>query len=93
MTVTIDLSPTEEAQLTQEAERAGLDTAGLVKQLVTQHLAPIAGDQDPTLQLFAQWEKEDAQMTSEEIAQEQKLWSEFERNTNETREQLGMRQL
>ncbi|MEO7715402.1 MAG: hypothetical protein ABIY70_04330 [Capsulimonas sp.] len=93
MTVTIDLSPKEEAQLAQEARNAGLDTATLVKKLVTEHLSPNTENSDPTLQLFAEWKKEDAQMTPEEMEQEQRIWSEFERRTNETRRELGMREL
>lgn len=40
MTVTIDLSPTEQAQLMSAARRTGLEPAALAKKLVTEHLPP-----------------------------------------------------
>jgi len=94
MTLTIDLSPTEEALLATTARQRGLDPAVLAKALVTGHLpAPVTLPEDPTLALFAQWAQEDAQKTPEEIAQEDRLWEEFESGINETRDALGMRRL
>ena len=43
MTLTIDLSPSEQAQLTAAAERTGLEPSVLVKKLVTEHL-PLEAD-------------------------------------------------
>ncbi len=38
MTLTIDLSPTEQARLTAAARQTGLEPAALAKRLVTEHL-------------------------------------------------------
>lgn len=48
---------------------------------------------DSTLALFAQWRAEDAQRTSEEAAEEQRQWEQFEQNVNETHDALGMKRL
>jgi len=43
MVLTIDLSPTEQARLTEAARQRGLEPAALARQLVTEHL-PSDGD-------------------------------------------------
>lgn len=96
MILTIELTPEQQAQLAAAAKREGLQPAELAAKLVTDHLpelAPEPKDLDPTLALFAQWEKEDASMTPEEIEQERRLWEEFEKDINATRQAQGMRQL
>jgi hypothetical protein len=67
MTLTINLSPTEEAQLTA-ARQAGMAPVELARKLVTEHLPAATPDipEDPTLALFTQWDADDAQMTPEE---------------------------
>lgn len=94
MTLTIDLSPTEEALLASAARQKGLDPSAFAKQLVTEHL-PLNGSQseDPTLALFAQWAQEDAQMTADEIAEENQTWEEFKSNINAERDRAGARQV
>ena len=42
--------------------------------------------EDPTLALFAEWDKEDAQMTPEQIADEAREWEQFKNNLNAERE-------
>jgi hypothetical protein len=89
MTLTLDLTPTEEAQITAVAQSAGLTPAEAARKLLTQNLPPVPGPiseetKDPTLALFAQWKADDAQITPEEAAQEQRLWEQFEQNINET---------
>lgn len=98
MTLTLELTPAEEAQLKTAAQQKGVDPAVFLKQLMTEHLpepatASEAPPEDLTLALFAQWAKEDAQKSPEEIAQEDRLWEEFETGINETRAALGMRHL
>lgn len=98
MTLTLELTPVEEAQLTTAARQKGVDPAVFLKQLMTEHLpepvaSPDVSPEDPTLTLFAQWAKEDAQKSPEEIAQEDRLWEQFETGINETRAALGMRHL
>ena len=68
MTLTIHLTPFEEARLAATARKEGLEPAELARKFVTERLPPPALDEteDPTLALFAQWDREDAEMTPEE---------------------------
>ena len=94
MTLTIDLSPTEEALIAAAARQKGLEPAALVKALVAEHLpAPVHVPEDPTLALFAQWAQEDAQMTPEEVAEENRTWEEFKTNLNVERDRAGARRV
>jgi hypothetical protein len=96
MTLTIDLTPSEQARLAAAAPQEGILPAELARRLVSEHLPPPAegkAGEDPTLALFAQWKRDDARMTPEEIEEEQRLWEQFVRGINQTREALGMRHL
>ena len=96
MTLTIELTPEQAARLAAAAREKGAAPEEYAHQLLAEHLPPIPPDeteQDPTLALFARWEQEDAHMTPEEIEQERKLWEEFERDINATRQAMGMRLL
>ena len=93
MTLTIDLSPAEEARLQSAARQKGLDPSTLAKQLVAEHLPAASPAEDPTLALFAQWAEEAKAMTPEEQAQEQSLWGQFEPGINAARAASGMRRL
>jgi hypothetical protein len=94
MTLTIELSPTEEARLLAAARNTGVAPSDFAKTLMTEHLPPTSEERDdPTLALFAQWEKEDAAMTPEETEADRLLWEKFQANVNETRRALGMMQL
>jgi hypothetical protein len=95
MTLTIELTPIEEAQLTAAARQAGLDPAELARQLVTTHLPPAtpATPEDPTLALFAQWDADDAQMTPEDIAEAQRDYAVFTQQMNAERARTGARVL
>jgi hypothetical protein len=92
MTHTVDLTPDEEARLATAAREEGLSPEEILRRLVTEHL-PAVGETavDPTLALFAQWEREDAQMTTEEISEENRQWEEFKANVNAERERAGAR--
>jgi hypothetical protein len=93
MTLTIELTPTEEAQLTAAACQAGLAPAALARQLVTEHLPPLTPDtpEDPTLALFAQWDADDAQMTPEDIAAAHRDYDTFTQRMNAERARAGAR--
>src|SRR3989442_3825128 len=93
MTLTIELTPIEEAQLTAAVRQAGLDPAELARQLVTTHLPPAtpATPEDPTLALFAQWDADDAQMTPEDIAEAQRDYAVFTQRINAERARAGAR--
>jgi hypothetical protein len=95
MTLTIELTPTEAAQLTAAAHHAGLAPAELARKLVTEHLPPVTPGipEDPTLALFAQWDTEDAQMTPEEVTEAQRDYDEFTRRMNAERARAGARLL
>ena len=93
MTLTIELTPEQEARLNAIAQREGLDPAEVVKKRVAEHLPLTLQDEerDPTLALFAQWDKEDQNMTPEEIAEENRTWEEFRANINAERDRAGAR--
>lgn len=95
MTLTIELTPTEEAQLTAAARQAGLAPRELARQLVTAHLPPVTADRpnDPTLALLAQWEADDAQMTPEERTEAQRDAQAFLDGINAERARAGARLL
>lgn len=96
MSLTIELSPDEQARLDAAAKEKGMAPEVLAREVLTSHL-PAAPDEpateDPTLALFRRWAEEDAQRTPEEVAEENELWERFQANVNETRAALGMRLL
>jgi len=88
-----EITPTEEAQLTAAARQVGLEPDALALKLVTEHLLPVtpATPEDPTLVLFAQWDANDAQMTSEDIAEAQRDYDAFTQRMNAERARAGAR--
>lgn len=95
MTLTIELTPEQSERLETAARSKGVDPTVFAQQLVAEHLplTPVHEDEDPTLALFARWEQEDREKPPEEVAAEDRLWEEFEKGINETRQAQGMRQL
>jgi hypothetical protein len=95
MLLTIELTPTEEAQLTAAAPHVGLAPAELARKLVTEHLLTVTSDlpTDPTLALFAQWDADDAQMTPEEVTEARRDYDEFIRRMHAERVCAGARLL
>jgi hypothetical protein len=93
MTLTIELTPTEEARLTAAARQAGMAPTELARKLLTEHLPAVTSDrpEDPTLALFAQWDADDAQMTPEEVTEAQRDYDEFTRWMNAERARAGAR--
>ena len=64
------------------------------QKLVIEHLPPVSPDgedQDPTLALFARWDKEDAQMTPEDVEEARREFEEFKQNINAERSRAGSR--
>jgi hypothetical protein len=102
MNLIINLTPSEEAQISAAAKETGLAPAELVKKLVKEHLpvVPTVVDDDldaklhkrqeqdgiklmpdvSTQALFAQWAEEDAQMTNEERAENERIYTEIEKH-------------
>ena len=94
MSLMLELDPDEEVRLEAAARQKGLEPAELARKLVTEHLPPVLKEEeamDPTLALFAQWDKEDAQMTPEELEEERRDFEEFKQNINAERRRAGSR--
>lgn len=96
MTLIIDLTPEEEARLEAAALQKGVAPQECVRQLLAAHLPDLiykGAQEDPTLALFEKWRQEDALKSPDEAADEDRLWEEFEKGINQTRQSLGMRRL
>jgi hypothetical protein len=96
MTVVIDLGPAEEARLLAAAQREGLDPSDLVRKLVREHLPPLSDSgliEDPAIALFELWDREDAGMTNDEVAEENRQWEELKANINAERDRAGARRV
>ena len=93
MDLTLHLLPEEETRLAATAEQQGLEPEALARKLVSQYLPPIplANADDPTLALLAQWDREDAEMTPEEMEEARRDFEEFKRNINAERARGGAR--
>jgi hypothetical protein len=93
MTLTIELNLDEEARLAAAANQEGLDPAELARKLVVQNLPSVLQneEEDPTLALFAQWDREDSQMTPAEIEEARREFEEFKQNINAERARAGAR--
>jgi hypothetical protein len=92
MDITIKLTEDEEARLRAAADRNGVSASECARQLLVTHLPP-GEPKDRTLELFAQWEAEDATDDPEEIARRNREWEEFKANMNATRAGGGARLL
>ena len=96
MTLTITLSPEEEQRLAAAARARGVPPQECARELLSKYLPPPPPDDettDPMLALFAQWAEEDANMTPEEIAEEDRDWEEFKKNINAERDRAGARRI
>ena len=93
MTLKLELSLEQEARLNRLAQHEGLDPIDVVKRLVTDHLPEPESDTepDPTLALFAQWDREDQNLTQVEIDEENRTWEDFKTNINAERDRAGTR--
>ena len=79
MNLTIDLTATEEAQISTAAKQSHMAPADLVKKLVKEHLPAVTPDLS-TEDLFALWAEDDAQLTDEEREQNECVYAEIEKN-------------
>ncbi|MFN3648945.1 MAG: hypothetical protein ACK47B_05125 [Armatimonadota bacterium] len=96
MTLKLELTPDDEARLARAARDQGLSVEEVARRLLAEHLPPLEQlneDSDPTLALLAQWDREDAHLTPDEVAEERRLWNDFKRNVNAERERAGSRRL
>jgi hypothetical protein len=92
MDIIIKLSEEEGARLRATAARNGVSTAECARQVLVTHLPP-EEPEDRTLELFAQWESEDATNDPEEIVRRNREWEEFKASINATRAAAGARLL
>ena len=69
-----------------------MSVAECAREVLVTHLPP-EEPRDRTLELFAQWEAEDATEDPEEIARRNREWEEFKANMNATRTAAGARLL
>jgi len=77
-------------ELPEEADALHLELG----QVVEVQVEPVNGSQaDQTLALFEQWEQEDACRTPEQIDADARIWQEFEKGINASRQAQGMRLL
>ncbi|MBI3946548.1 MAG: hypothetical protein HY321_11560 [Armatimonadetes bacterium] len=90
MTLTVELTPEEEARLAAAARSQGIGVEECVRKLLAKHLPPAKPGQ-ATLDLLARWLDEDATDDPEEIRKAEEEWEEFKRNINETRAAAGAR--
>jgi len=92
MTLTIDLTPAEEARLTAAAQRQGAGMADVMKQLVAQHLPPAEREEPRTVAaLLRGWLRDEATDDPEQIKKAQEELDEFKRNINANRAATGER--
>ncbi len=75
MTLTLDLTPTEEAQITAVAQSAGLTPAEAARKLLTQNLPPTETEgrlrNASSIALLRSWLAEDATDDPDEVRQKQ----------------------
>jgi hypothetical protein len=85
MTLTIELTPEEEARL-EQARHKGFDVDAMLRGVIA-GLPPIEAKpvEDRTLALFARWKAEAEAMTPEEVAAEDAGWEEIEENLRQNR--------
>ncbi len=86
MTLTIDIPPETEQRLKNEAARLGVNEAEYARRLIEQSLPPASLEVDrATLDLLAQWEKEDQTTDPEEISRRNRDFEELKEALNRNR--------
>ena len=97
MTLTIDLTPAEEARLAAAARRTGAEPADVMRKLVAEHLPPAeqeARGQEPrgsAADLLRGWLRDEATDDPAQIQKAQEELDEFKRNINANRAATGER--
>lgn len=98
MTVTLELTPTEEARLAEASRRTGLPPAEAIHSVLAEHL-PFAPETAPlplrprgtAAALLRRWREEDATDDPEEIRRAEEDLAELKRNLNANRAATGER--
>ena len=81
----IELLPSQEQQIQQEAEREGVSVTEVVRRVIEARF--------PTVNGAAPHEINNTPLTEEERAEEERLFAQLHANMTETRESRGMRTL
>lgn len=69
MTLTINLTPAEEARLRAAAQHEGIAPAELARKLVTEHLPPAPDENAASIALLQSWLEEDTTDDPDELRQ------------------------
>jgi len=98
MSLTISLTPTEEARLSAAATKNGIAPEEFARKLVTDHLPVLPAEPGMideenarAIALLDKWIQEDATDDPEEIRQAEEELAEFKRNMNANRAATGER--
>ena len=86
MSLTIELDEQTETRLRELARLRGMDVGGYARQLLTQD---VRDDENAALlRLFAEWDREDAGLSEEELQAEQADWDKIRVNLDRRRVDL-----
>jgi hypothetical protein len=87
MTFTIDIDDGLQARLEEEARRRGVAAADVARQLIEQGLPPGNGNvpNRATLELLAQWDREDETTDPAELARRRQELEELKQALNDNR--------
>ena len=99
--ITLDLTPTEEAQVSTIARQIGLAPADYIKKLVQEHLPPVLTEAVPQISAknaaaiaqFQAWKEEDFTDDPEELRKADAELNELLENLNRNRIESGERPL
>jgi hypothetical protein len=90
MNLTLEIPPELQTRLKTEAERRGMNEADFAKQLLDRNLPPVSPAIDrATLDLLAQWDREDQTEDAEEIARRNRDFEELKEGLNRNRAESG----
>jgi hypothetical protein len=92
MTLSIELTPEEEARLRDAARIAGVDVAEWARRVVTEHLPSLSPGQ-ATRDMLRSWQEADATDDPEEIRKANAELTAFKQAMNGTRHAVGARPL
>ena len=79
MSITIELTPAEEARIAALASSKGLPLDAFIRAVVLSY-NPQEESADPTLALFAQWAEDDKELSTAELEKDQQIYAEIEKN-------------
>ncbi len=77
MSLTIELSPIQEQLIRETAKREGVSVNEVIERTIKERFPR---PNEATLELFAQWEREDALATEEERAEDVRIYADIEKN-------------